>query len=140
MSDQPTRYYRGGAGFVFRAEHVTDVKHFTPVVVIDFEDEHTLRQIGDLLVGTDRGYDEDSWLDLRDALRKFANPKPAEPTGLGALVRDDEGDLWQRGSDDLYPWGRLTRKTADGHKSWRDAYKHIATVEVIFPGVTEDQS
>jgi hypothetical protein len=85
-----------------------------------------------------------AWTALRDALREFASPtppKPDEPQGLGAVVRDDEGDLWQRDyRGGNYPWNRLTDEAGDSNKSHRDAYKHIPAVAVLFEGVTEDAS
>jgi hypothetical protein len=49
---------------------------YRPLVVIDPEDEAELRRVAALLVALDRGYDDDSWLDLRDAFREYTSPTP----------------------------------------------------------------
>ena len=68
-----------------------------PLVVIDPEDREQVRRLLKLLVAN-------KWVPgashgLRDALREFADPKvpkPDEPLGLGAVVRDRDGDVWVR--------------------------------------------
>lgn len=108
-----------------------------PYVVIDPEDETALRNIAALLMKLDRSYDDDSWLDLRDALREYANPKPQrpdEPQWLGAVVEDEDGNLWVRtlpGRDvDASEW--IAGFPSDPKLV---SYDRIAAVRVLSPGV-----
>lgn len=61
----------------------------------------------------------------------LSEPKPDEPTGLGALVRDAAGEAWvlAEPGDRRQPWRRLGSK--GGWRHW----DHIDAVEVLFPGV-----
>jgi hypothetical protein len=63
----------------------------------------------------------------------LAPPKPAEPTGDGAVVEDHLGHRWvriasQNGSPDSPPWRHR------GHTARR--YEQIAAVRVLSEGVT----
>lgn len=120
--------------------HSTD----RPLVIIDPEDREQVDRLADLFRAAYRDTPDEcdkTWHAMQAALREFAAPKPPkpeEPTDLGAVVRDDEGDLWQR--DDwsgAYPWIRLTNVTGDSRKSGRDAYRYIPVHKVEFEGVTE---
>ena len=69
-----------------------------PLVVIDPEDMQAVERLQDLYIAAEsRGL---SGLSMLDALREFADPKPPkppkpdEPTGLGAVVEDDDGETW----------------------------------------------
>lgn len=60
----------------------------------------------------------------------LSEPKPDEPTGRGAVVRDGEGSEWslaERG--EARPWRRLGTPW-----DWRD-WGDIDAVEILFPGV-----
>ena len=71
---------------------------------------------------------------IKQALREFANPKspkPDEPTGLGAVVRDAGGRRWVRALaplDSVAPWKR------DDCGHWGD-WSGIDAVEVLSEGV-----
>lgn len=75
---------------------------------------------------------------LSDALREFANPtppKPDEPTGLGAVVEDAEGNRWVRdeaASVETTPRSWY-RRGEGGCREWR----HITAVRVLSPGVED---
>ena len=71
--------------------------------------------------------------DVQAALREFANPKPpkpAEPTGLGAVVEDAEGSKWVRSERwPEQPWDPCGVR--DGGFPW----EHIDAVRVLSEGV-----
>lgn len=77
------------------------VSEARPLVVIDPEDrEQVARLLDDYWERVTSNYVlsvEQKRDAMQAALREFANPappKPAEPTGLGAVVEDAEGDFW----------------------------------------------
>jgi hypothetical protein len=71
-----------------------------PLVVIDPEDREQVERLGG---GT--GHVNVNW--LQDRLRAFADPKPEEPTGLGAVVECDDGATFVRvGLTIANPWVR----------------------------------
>lgn len=73
---------------------------YRPLVVLDPEDRAAARRLVGLLVtetrlampGTSSEWDDG----VQAALREFANPKPPEPQGLGAVVEDAEGQRYVR--------------------------------------------
>ena len=69
---------------------IADVR---PLVVLDPESDEDCRRLADALNDMDGA---PAWLTQGAAalLRALADPKPAEPTGLGAVVRDGRGDKW----------------------------------------------
>jgi hypothetical protein len=73
---------------------------------------------------------------LRDALRKFANPKPPkpeEPTGLGAVAEAEDGKRWCRdfpGQPGLSAW---YCRSLGARRTWQE----IDVTKVLSPGVTE---
>lgn len=110
-----------------------------PVVVIDPEDREQARSLLETY-----GRQFTNWtpeLDsnvtrLQAALREFANPKqpkPEEPTGLGAVVRDAAGDLWVS----LEPDGSGPRRwvPADNSERVRRNYVDLPIVAVLSEGV-----
>ena len=105
-------------GFDFHAdEYVTDVR---PLVVLDPEGEgfHVAEMAADL---RKRGQ---AWLaDQIEAQTK--PPKPAEPTGLGAVVEDASGKRFVRYDGD-WPW-------LDGTANLQ--WQHINAVRVLSEGV-----
>jgi hypothetical protein len=57
-------------------------------------------------------------------------PKPDEPTGLGAVVEDDQGHVWTRADESGMPW--VSRHSGDIHWCrWAD----VAAFEVLSEGV-----
>lgn len=62
----------------------------------------------------------------------LSEPKPDEPTMLGAVVRDRDGNVWVlvRYMDGRHLW----HSVATGY--WM-AWKNVDAVEVLFPGVEE---
>lgn len=113
-----------------------DARHFAPdlrrLVVIDPEDRQQVERLLNLshvgaLGWVATGPEVEN---LVRALREFANPKPPkpdEPTGLGAVVRDRDDDLWVRADWTTRPW-RCVRTGARG--SWDD----IDVVEILPSG------
>jgi hypothetical protein len=72
---------------------------------------------------------------IQAALREFANPtpppKPEEPTGLGAVVEDAEGERYV--NDGLGHWLRLGQGNGFfGHWTYTD----VPAVRVLSEGVT----
>ena len=82
-----------------------EVSGVYPLVVIDPEDVEQVERLAQCYIATWRGgYGNETTegittRQMRQALREFANPtppKPEEPTGLGAVVEDAEGQTWLR--------------------------------------------
>lgn len=77
-------------------EKVTNVR---PLVVIDPENREQVRSLLETYGRqfTDWTPELDSNVTrLQEALREFAAPKPSEPQGLGAVVRDANDGIWIR--------------------------------------------
>lgn len=74
---------------------------------------------------------------LADQIEQQTKPaKPAEPTGLGAVVEDSRGELWVRGcecdpGDDEADWWPRHRLWTDKPQGWSD----IDAVRVLSEGV-----
>ena len=110
-----------------------------PLVVIDPEDREQVEalilawakeepgaRIDDLAVGVTRA---------QAALRSLiADPKPAEPMGLGAVVEDAEGRRWVRLEGDDPAWTAYD-PSDDSHSSTH--YSYIAAVKVLSEGMTQ---
>lgn len=105
-----------------------------PLVVIDPDSDDDLsrlwRLLPDNLVSADQ---------LQAALREFANPtppRPDEPTGLGAVVEDEDGDEWIRvgGPRDGLPRPWAGRGNVADLRDWH-RYADIAAVRVLSEGV-----
>lgn len=63
-------------------------------------------------------------------------PKPAEPTGLGAVVEDADGLRWVRVADDglAFAWRPVGNRTSyEDNRYW----KRVAAVSVLSEGVAE---
>lgn len=105
-----------------------------PLVVIDPEDREQVASLVELLI--DNGWRCTTAHGLRDALREFADPKPPkpeEPTGLGAVVREADALRWYRMPASVggwKPWACEDGRTGD--RAWSD----IDVVEVLSEGVT----
>lgn len=107
--------------------NITDARR---LVVIDPEDREQVERLADIFCKAPSS----GWVhDMQAALREFANPKPpkpAEPKGLGAVVRDSEGRLWLRDGLDYSPgqwWGM---------NGARRAWDRIDVAEVLSEGVS----
>lgn len=62
-------------------------------------------------------------------------PKPDEPTGLGAVVKDRNDDRWVRAGNDWTP-GKDPWRGVDGeHIGWWSKYADIDVVEILSDGV-----
>lgn len=127
-----------------------DISNSRPLVVIDPEDTEAVERLararweayrGDASVKPCSFDDLAEWLRqeridwMQAALREYANPKPPkpeEPTGLGAVVRDESNRKWVRaGASFSAPNWR-----ACGGDEWTE-YGDIRVAEVLSPGVTE---
>lgn len=83
------------------------------------------------------------WIDIMQAaLREFANPtppKPDEPQGLGAVVKDARGVRWVRTESAKglrNPW-QATLHPAEGDRVRSLPYADISAVRVLSEGVTD---
>lgn len=103
-----------------------------PLVVIDPED---LEQVKRFVRGIYPSGAATIVDDFQVALRSLVTPpKPDEPTGLGAVVEDEEGALWVK-------WSTLHRadrnwKRHDEHGGNYLAWSDLAVTEVLSEGVT----
>jgi hypothetical protein len=88
------------------AEHITDRR---PLVLIDPEDAEQVKVLTAALDKTVITLAASSgWPQVQAALRSLAQPTPPEPQGLGAVVRDAEGNRWVR----------INKEDADSGRSW----------------------
>lgn len=91
------------------------------IVVIDPEDREQVERLMAVYTGeavkrgaiSFAGYADKRADSMRAALREFASPtppRPDEPTGLYAVVIDDEGNAWHRNHDcdSKKPWRKAT--------------------------------
>ena len=108
-----------------------------PLVVIDPEDREQVERLARICHDLD-GVELDNpepmttrGLAMRQALRSLiAPPKPPEPTGLGAVVEDEDGEAWVR-----YARQHSTAPWVNGTTSveWED----IAAVRILSEGVDQ---
>lgn len=124
-----TYYKCGRNGHIYSFEKCSHDDH-TPVVVIDLEDDKRVEEFWRMA--------GQSLPTFREALREYANPKPPkpdEPKGLGAVVKDSEGEKWVRvmvyGRE---PWAH--NGNVGDFRAWR-SYDDIDVVEKLSEGVTE---
>lgn len=109
-----------------------------PLVVIDPDDGKQVERLA-LLIWPERlsgPLSDRSFLMLADALRDFGKPTlPPEPTGLGAVIEDVDGDLWVRveqpDPDDPH-WFFNGRDEDSCCVRWSD----LDVAKVLTPGVT----
>ena len=104
-----------------------------PVAVIDPESDADVARLENALEAKGCRV----WAGVRAALREFANPtppKPEEPTGLGAVVEDAEGNRFIRYGSDLAPWiGAPTNAGLDPDRPYR-YWARISAVRVLSEG------
>lgn len=120
----------------------SSVSDARPLVVIDPEDREQVEalilawakkepgaRIDDLAVGVTRA---------QAALRSLiADPKPAEPMGLGAVVEDADGDLWFRMAIKNHTWaGEVWQRQHASVGRW-STWDTVAAVKVLSEGVTQ---
>jgi hypothetical protein len=113
-----------------------------PLLVLDPEDREQVLRLADYLDAAfaaidPAGFAEAPEVDdkvsvniVRTALRSLLDPKPEEPKGLGAVVRDHGGRHWIRAGRIKHSWYRP-------HGVWAK-YVNIDVVEVLSHGVPED--
>ena len=101
------------------------------LVVIDPEDREQVERLELIYLSDEHDECIDTVECMQAALREFANPKPPkpeEPTGLGAVVEDDEGSKWVRVESRTGWWWR---NSDGGTRRWDD----IDAVRVLGEGV-----
>lgn len=107
------------------------------VVTIDLDDERQVEGLADALrvagfnANTTSNYTSIGQVcRVEDALRALLpKPKPEEPTGFGAVVRDVD-EIFCRVVDVHVPW----RSSLGTRHSWNE---FSANVEILFPGVAQ---
>lgn len=113
-----------------------DVIPQRPLVLIDPEDDKQVERLASAFcharwdhTGGGDECDPLTFSSMATALREYAQPKPEEPTGLGAVVEDADGDRWV-----LYTNPRNDAPWCNGSASVD--YDDIAAVRVLSEGVT----
>lgn len=124
----------GTHGRLYPSEHVWRIAEVRPLVVIDAEDREAVERLwrtwADLAPKNRLAQDN-----LQAALREFANPKPPkpeEPTGLGAVVEDADGERWVRATNytTVKHW-RGCDNSWQGRRRWDE----IRVVRILNDGV-----
>lgn len=146
-NDDPTEYIAFYAGPRYGWYGVTDGEgcggltdnhedfyiHRRPLVVIDPEDREQVEKLRDLIFhAAPLGQVRVASVDVQAALREFANPKPEEPTRLGAVVEDADGTKWLRhDSVAIYRRWLNTDACVIRYRSWDE----LNAVRVLSEGV-----
>lgn len=136
--------WRPGIADIFYEDHdVTDVR---PMLLVDPQDPEALAAALKAAAGstgftirTQSGRAIDDGADFTPAfavavLRHLADPKPEEPAGDRATVRDHEDVLWTRFQGDRDYQGASWQ---NANQRWR-FYKDIDVAEVLFEGYTPE--
>jgi hypothetical protein len=122
-----TGYRAGGMG----------VESARPLVVLDPESDEDVERLADAFAnhGDVHARVRETLLEsARDTLRALARPpKPAEPTGLGAVVEQD-GLRWVRADTDDLPWRVVAGPETSAFRNW-DQFR--PTVRVLSEGWSE---
>jgi len=133
IKGERVRVFRSGRGWQ-GPEHwhsdssVIDVR---PLVVIDPEDFEQAERLARAFVAGWGGCDGGMAGAMHTALNTLIAPsKPAEPTGLGAVVEDAEGKRWVRGPEGVHPW-----VTDLQHSALWFGYDEVDAVRVLSEGV-----
>lgn len=79
-------------------DRTTDVTDARPLVVLDPESDEDTERFRSAILDYGNG------VAARRILRALAAPTPAEPMGLGAVMRDADGVLWIRDGMTALPW------------------------------------
>jgi hypothetical protein len=102
-----------------------------PLLLLDPEDREQVERLADRLPSNVQVPT------LRDALRSLVEPpKPEEPTGLGAVVEDDDGELWFRMAIENQTWAGEVWQAQYGDAERWSKWPVIAAVRVLSEGVT----
>jgi hypothetical protein len=118
--------------------HADDEATARPLLVIDPEDREQVHRLADAFCRARWDHtpgssecDPLTAASMREALRSLlAPPRPDEPTGLGAVVRDGHGCLWVRAEDSPNPW--CPQNPAESFIEWENI---AAPIEVLSEGV-----
>jgi hypothetical protein len=115
----------------------TLVESARPLVVLDPESDEDVERLADAFAnhGDVHARVRETLLEsARDTLRALARPpKPAEPTGLGAVVEQD-GLRWVRADTDDLPWRVVAGPETSAFRNW-DQFR--PTVRVLSEGWSE---
>lgn len=119
-----------------RGAHYHPALHARPLAVIDPEDSDQVARLAALLRAHGWTTNDSGFSNTPEALREFANPtppKPEEPTGLGAVVRTVDGDLYLRDktTTTVAHWKRA--RGEDSGRRYR--YADLPVVETLSEGV-----
>lgn len=126
----------GPSYWVGSGAHATDsvTAKIRPLLVLDPDDPDQMRELWE---GWRDSHSPNGATAMTEAVRamlpKPTPVKPAEPTGLGAVVEDADGDFWVYGG---------MRSILDGetriwlHAEKKDTYAKINAVKVLSEGVT----
>lgn len=136
--DTDGRFYTTDQSCVGISSSAFAPDNLRPLVVIDPEDLEQVEQLRVDLINS--GWIPDGDADALDSiLRRVANPtppKPEEPQGLGAVVEDEQGNLWVR-TDRAAPWSPI--RGIGGHSATRRLWSEFTAVRILSPGVEVDQ-
>jgi hypothetical protein len=119
------------AGSTFHPDHF--VESARPLVVLDRNSDEQMGNLIDSLVAN--GYSMGTRASVRNALAELLpKVKPDEPTGLGAVVEDNRGELWVRtphvtgDPGDVNVW-------MDTHGEFSQ-WSEVSAVTIMHPGWT----
>ncbi len=110
-----------------------------PLVVIDPEDRDAVKLLDGLLEHQFNDQSVPRYMGtvdlLQHALRSLLTPpRPPEPTGLGAVVEDEDGHVWVRTLATSYPW-HANLYPADRNATTIRKYTDVTAVRVLSDGV-----
>lgn len=136
LSDSPYEWQSARSIAAMFAHHDREVTDVRPLVVLDLDDPAKyVRALHATFPEASADWDDDDARNLKIADQIEAQtrpPKPAEPTGLGAVVEDAEGGHW------VY-----LAKTRASTRCWRKygvdrwaGYEDINAVRVLSEGVS----
>lgn len=114
--------------------------HPRHLALIDPEDREQVERLWDLFRDT---ADDDARDGMQAALREFANPtppKPEEPTGLYARIKDGKGGTWVRTAEQASVWRRESQNLSGQRylipQDGCENYANIDVAEVLSEGVS----
>ena len=118
-------WFRSGASYVFSYES----PKVRPLLVLDPDNPDQMRELCEAARLTAPCWPDDIAAAVRAMLPKPTPVKPAEPTGLGAVVEDSEGK-WVCLDNSRLPWREWT---SGEFRDWADFSN---AVKVLSEGVT----